>query len=123
MTACLWGAELRNMAKAHPILPMLGCLAALFCARLLYEATGRDAVKSVLALCLMGLLLMPDTTEAAEYEVTTRTNIEYVQHDGVALPGDLYLPKGLEKAPVLVAVHGGGWQTSSRANYQYWGPY
>jgi acetyl esterase/lipase len=80
-------------------------------------------VKSVLALCLMGLLLMSDTTEAANYEVITRTNIEYVQHDGIALAGDLYLPKGLDKAPVLVAVHGGGWQGSSRENYRYWGPY
>lgn len=80
-------------------------------------------MKFVLALCLTGLLLMTDTIEAADYEVITRTNIEYVQHDGTALAGDLYSPKGLEKAPALVAVHGGGWQTSSRANYQYWGPY
>jgi acetyl esterase/lipase len=80
-------------------------------------------VKSVLALCLMGLLLMTDTTEAAEYQVTTQSNIEYVQHDGITLAGDLYLPKGLDKAPVLVAVHGGGWQGSSRENYRYWGPY
>jgi acetyl esterase/lipase len=71
----------------------------------------------------MGLLLMPAQLEAADYEVITRTNIEYVQHDGIALAGDLYLPKGLEKAPVLVAVHGGGWQGSSRDNYRYWGPY
>ncbi|HEY0567456.1 MAG TPA: alpha/beta hydrolase [Xanthobacteraceae bacterium] len=80
-------------------------------------------MKSVLAFCLMELLLMSDTIQAAEYEVITRANIEYVQHDGTALAGDLYLPKGIDKAPVLVAVHGGGWQGSSRANYQYWGPY
>ena len=80
-------------------------------------------MKSYLALCFIGLLLMPDTTEAADYEVITRPNIEYAQHDGTALAGDLYLPKGLERAPVLVAIHGGGWQGSSRANYRYWGPY
>jgi acetyl esterase/lipase len=71
----------------------------------------------------MGLFMMNAGAKAAEYEVITRSNIEYVQHDGTALAGDLYLPKGLEKAPVLVAVHGGGWQGSSRDNYKYWGPY
>jgi acetyl esterase/lipase len=80
-------------------------------------------VRIIVAVCLMGLMLMPAEIEAAEYEVMTRTNIEYVQHDGVTLAGDLYLPKGLEKAPVLVAVHGGGWQGSSRDNYRYWGPF
>jgi acetyl esterase/lipase len=71
----------------------------------------------------MGLFMMNAGANAAEYEVITRSNIEYVQHDGTALAGDLYLPKGLEKAPLLVAVHGGGWQGSSRDNYKYWGPY
>ena len=36
---------------------------------------------------------------AAQYEVVTRTNIEYVEHDGTKLTGDLYLPKGVAKAP------------------------
>jgi acetyl esterase/lipase len=57
------------------------------------------------------------------YGVTARTNIQYAEHDGVKLAGDLYLPKGLDKAPVLIAVHGGGWQAGSRASYQYWGPF
>src|SRR6185369_396386 len=35
----------------------------------------------------------------------------------------LYLPKGRDKAPVIVAVHGGGWQVGSRASYQHWGPF
>jgi len=41
----------------------------------------------------------------------------------VALAGDLYLPKGLDKAPVVIAAHGGGWQAGSRALYKYWGPF
>jgi acetyl esterase/lipase len=60
---------------------------------------------------------------AKDYEVVTRPSLEFVQHDGVALAGDLYLPKGLDKAPVIVAAHGGGWQAGSRAAYRYWGPF
>jgi acetyl esterase/lipase len=66
---------------------------------------------------------MDVAAEAQTYEVTTQSNIEYVEHDGVKLAGDLYLPQGLAKAPVIVAAHGGGWQVGSRASYQHWGPY
>ena len=74
----------------------------------------------VLATLLAGLSL---ATARAEYDVVTKTKIEYAQHGGVALSGDLYLPKGLAKAPVIVSVHGGGWQNGSRANWKYLGPY
>jgi acetyl esterase/lipase len=60
---------------------------------------------------------------ARDYDVVIRSNLEFVQHDGASLTGDLYLPKGLDKAPVIVAVHGGGWQAGSRAGYKYWGPF
>ena len=60
---------------------------------------------------------------ARDYEVFTRPKLEFVQHDGASLAGDLYLPKGLDKAPVLIAIHGGGWQAGSRAGYKYWGPF
>ncbi len=59
----------------------------------------------------------------AEYEVVTQANVEYAQHDSAKLVGDLYRPKGLAKAPAIIAVHGGGWQNGSRAGYRYWGPY
>ena len=59
----------------------------------------------------------------AEYLVTTKTDITFAEHDGVKLVGDLYLPKGLDKAPVLVAVHGGGWQVGDRKMYTNWGAY
>ena len=52
-----------------------------------------------------------------------RTGIEYARHDGAALIGDLYLPKGAGAHPVIVAVHGGGWQLGSRDSYRFWGPY
>jgi acetyl esterase/lipase len=69
------------------------------------------------------LMLMSSGATAREYEVVTRTDIEYAAREDGKLLGDLYLPKGLDKAPVLVAVHGGGWQVGSRAIYKYWGPY
>jgi acetyl esterase/lipase len=60
---------------------------------------------------------------AKDYEVIVRNDIEYAQHDGVKLVGDLYLPKGVEKAPVLIGVHGGGWQVGDRKFYRNWGTY
>src|SRR5258705_4600159 len=52
-----------------------------------------------------------------------RSALTYATHDGVALQGDLYLPKGAGPFPALVAVHGGGWQQGARSAFQYWGPY
>ena len=39
------------------------------------------------------------------------------------LLGDLYLPKASSKVPVLVGVHGGGWQLGDRKFYRHWGGY
>jgi acetyl esterase/lipase len=58
-----------------------------------------------------------------KYETVTKLDILYAVHDGVELLGDLYLPQGIDKAPVLVAVHGGGFQLGDRKFYQYWGNY
>jgi len=41
---------------------------------------------------LSALILLVSVVEAAAYEVTIRRNIEYVDHDGVKLHGDLYHP-------------------------------
>src|SRR5579862_3492612 len=60
---------------------------------------------------------------AAEYPVVTQTGLVYAEHDGTKLIGDIYQPKGLAKAPAVIAVHGGGWQNGNRATYQYWGPF
>jgi acetyl esterase/lipase len=70
----------------------------------------------------MGLIL-PATAANAQYDVDIRNDIVFAEHDGVTLLGDLYSPKGLDKAPVLVAVHGGGWQVGNRKFYLNWGPY
>lgn len=59
---------------------------------------------------------------AQTYDVQTRQGLEFAVHDGVKLLGDLYVPRR-ERAPVVVAVHGGGWQQGDRTSYKYWGPY
>ena len=60
---------------------------------------------------------------AIEHEVAIKPDIMFAGHDGVKLFGDLYLPRASGKAPVLVGVHGGGWQVGDRKFYRYWGSY
>lgn len=57
------------------------------------------------------------------HECKFTPKIEYVVHDGVKLTADLYHPVGMSEAPLVVAVHGGGWQASSASRYKYWGPW
>ncbi len=80
-------------------------------------------MKRLLGLIAIALLATGVAAQAQLYEVVTRTNVQYVEHDGVKLAGDLYLPKGVDKAPVIIATHGGGWQAGSRSSYRFWGPY
>ena len=56
-------------------------------------------------------------------EVEVRRGVLYATHDGVQLSGDHYVPKQPGKYPVVVAVHGGGWQLGSKAELQNWGQY
>ena len=72
-----------------------------------------------LALAL-GLIAAP-AAQAADYQVTVQPDVVYAEHDGTKLLGDFYLPKGLAKAPALIAIHGGGWQVGSRAVLQILG--
>ena len=60
---------------------------------------------------------------AERHEVAIKPDIVFAEHDGVTLLGDLYRPKGIHKAPVLVAAHGGGWQLGDRKFYRHWGNY
>jgi acetyl esterase/lipase len=64
-----------------------------------------------------------DGAVAQDYGVITRPNVPYVEHDGVKLTGDFYAPKGLDKAPAIIAVHGGGWQAGSPDAFKYFGPW
>jgi acetyl esterase/lipase len=71
----------------------------------------------------MAMLVAAGRASAAEYQVATQLGLVYAEHDGTKLIGDLYQPKGVTKAPMLVAIHGGGWQVGNRDFYQYWGPF
>lgn len=61
--------------------------------------------------------------QAPSPTVEVRRNVVYATHDGVALSGDYYVPQAAGRYPVVVAVHGGGWQGGSRASHRFWGPY
>ena len=89
------------------------------------QTAGENTVKMRFgrAVITAGVLVSAAAADAANFEVTKRADIVFVEHDGTKLLGDLYLPKGLDKAPVLVAVHGGGWQVGSRKFYANWGAY
>ncbi len=52
-----------------------------------------------------------------------KAGIHYATHDGVAITGDLYLPKAPGEFPAVVAVHGGGWQQGSSLFHRSWGAY
>ena len=58
---------------------------------------------------------------AAGRDSTLRANIEFARHDGVRLAGDLYLPDGAGPHPLVIGVHGGGWQLGDAARYRFWG--
>jgi acetyl esterase/lipase len=87
------------------------------------KRTMRVPVLVAAALATIVLLLANSWASAAEYKVTVKSAIPYAEHDGVRLLGDLYLPEGRSKAPVVVAFHGGAWRSGSRAFYRYWGPF
>jgi acetyl esterase/lipase len=71
----------------------------------------------------IGWLLLAFASIALAQDFETRKSLEYATHDGVKLAGDLYLPKAPGAHPVIVAIHGGGWQIGGPFGYQYWGPY
>lgn len=60
---------------------------------------------------------------ASRHEITTELDIVFAVRDGVELLGDLYLPVGAGAAPVVIGVHGGGWQLGDRKFYRHWGDY
>ena len=79
-----------------------------------------------IAQCILAIsmsLMLSATAAHAQYDVNIRNDVVFAEHDGVKLLGDLYSPNGLDKAPILVAVHGGGWQVGNRKFYLNWGPY
>ncbi len=55
--------------------------------------------------------------------IEIRRDLQYATHDDVALKGDYYSPKTPGRFPVVIMLHGGGWQLSSKDNFRYWGLY
>jgi len=57
-------------------------------------------------------------------DIETQTDIQFAEHDGVKLYADLYRPNAAAKPyPILVAVHGGGWERGDRKSFRNWGAY
>lgn len=56
-------------------------------------------------------------------EVNVERGIVFAKADGADLKGDLYRPARGGKHPVLVALHGGGWQMGGPERYRMWGPW
>jgi acetyl esterase/lipase len=54
-------------------------------------------------------------------EIEILRDIEYANRGGLSLTGDLYRPAGAKNCPVVIAVHGGGWQTGTPKNYGHRG--
>jgi acetyl esterase/lipase len=85
---------------------------------------SRSGLAALLA--IVGAIGQPaaaDHAAAPDYKVVTRPNLVYAVHDRTRLLGDLYLPQGLARAPILIAMHGGGWRGGDRRFYKYWGPF
>ncbi len=81
------------------------------------------SVLKYLAVVLCAGLALAARAQTALPEFEIQRGVEYANHDGTALQGDLYLPKAPGKYPAIIGVHGGGWQAGSRASYAHWGPY
>lgn len=72
--------------------------------------------------CLaLALSLAGPASAAAGYSL--EHGLVVARHDGQKVTGELYLPKGTARHPVLIAVHGGDWKYASSALYRHWGPY
>jgi acetyl esterase/lipase len=61
------------------------------------------------------------TASAQEFDMETRKGVQYGVHNGTVLLGDLYMAQGGDSPPVIVAIHGGGWQAGSRDIYRFMG--
>lgn len=56
-------------------------------------------------------------------DVLVTSGIQFATRNGVALLGDLYRPSQSASAPVVISIHGGGWDGGSRETHREWGSY
>jgi acetyl esterase/lipase len=55
--------------------------------------------------------------------ISITEGLGYAGKADTALLGDLYRPAGRGPHPIVVAVHGGGWDQGTRSCYRHWGSY
>jgi len=57
----------------------------------------------------------------SDAQYTVETGIEYVRHDGESLKANFWKPRSPGPHPVLICIHGGGWQQGGPDAFDYWG--
>jgi acetyl esterase/lipase len=65
---------------------------------------------------IVSAVLLSASDPAAGQAAPSLADVEYARADDEPLLLDLYLPSGLEGAPLLVWVHGGAWQFGSKSD-------
>ena len=77
----------------------------------------RSFASRVMFLTGLALLLpgQPAVAQALPAGITLLRDVEFAVVDGISLRLDLYLPAGPGPHPVLVWVHGGGWQSGDKS--------
>lgn len=71
-------------------------------------------MRRFLALLLSVFLVACDRAENFAAGMEKVADLKYAEVDGDALLLDLYLPENVEKPPLVVWIHGGGWRAGSR---------
>jgi acetyl esterase/lipase len=78
----------------------------------------------ILVASLAGIQQLPLAQSAPTYPVEVATNLAYYNgpdFDPQEHVLDIYEPKGLSNAPVLIFIHGGGWTSGDKNLYPYLG--
>lgn len=72
------------------------------------------AVLTGVSFCSLGEEPAVRGEAGGKYEIERKNDILFAQPDGVDLLLDIYLPKGAESPPLVMFIHGGGWQNGDR---------
>lgn len=75
---------------------------------------SRNTAPSLLAIACLIAFIANCQAQGKTNSVKRVSDIEFAKPDGVALLLDLYLPEGIEKPPLVMFIHGGGWKNGNR---------